>query len=619
MNRILSGAAVAALFAGTAAAQDAFVLDDIVFSVNAANIERSRVGNAVSVVTAEDLEQAGDLQLADYLASLPGVSLTRAGPPGTVADLRIRGAQGRYISVYVDGILVTDPSGTSISYDDFGGLSTGSIRRIEVLRGSQSALYGGTAVGGVINISTLPDEDAPEGTTQSFALEAGSNETYSLSYGLVQRTGAMTLSLGLDHTQSEGFSAADENDGNTEADGFDRSRASFGAEYEVNAALTIGVNGFVETGATEFDDFLFPDPVDGTPDDEQERVAHGARAYLEYTAGDWTHDAALSLYEIERRSRSDGSLSVFRGERLAAEYTATARLSQELQLSFGLRAQRETAIYDNIPGGEGDVETTGAFLEALWSPSADIDVTATVRRDEHSAFGGDTNGRLAFAWRPTQALQVRGAVGTGYRPPSIDELYGDYPDPFFPFVGNPDLTPEESFSAEVGFDYRFSNGAELGATAFLLEIENLVTFEPGTPSTLVNAPGVSTRRGLELSGRFPINEMITLHGAYTFTDAQDAIGDPLSFVPEHDLVVGLDAEWGSGFLGMLTARRVTGTFEGGTPLPDYTVVDTSVAYEFRDGMEAYFRIHNLLDEQYQVRRGYGTSDRAFQVGLRASF
>ena len=62
-----------------------------------------------------------------------------------------------------------------------------------------------------------------------------------------------------------------------------------------------------------------------------------------------------------------------------------------------------------------------------------------------------------------------------------------------------------------------------------------------------------------------------------------------------------------------------GTLESGTPLPDYTLVNASVGYEVADGVEAYLRIQNLFDEQYQTRRGYGTSDRAVYVGLRSRF
>jgi vitamin B12 transporter len=118
----------------------------------------------------------------------------------------------------------------------------------------------------------------------------------------------------------------------------------------------------------------------------------------------------------------------------------------------------------------------------------------------------------------------------------------------------------------------------------------------------------------------PLSDRLTLTGAYTFTNARDGAGGPLFLVPEHDIVLGLDAEWGNGWSGSLTAQRVMGVIEtDGAPLPDYTLVNAGVGFEISDGIEANLRIHNLFDEEYQTRRGYGTSDRAFYLGLRASF
>lgn len=635
---------LALLFPAVAAAQTTlFSLDEIVFFGNATETELGRIGNSVSIVTDKELDEAGDLQLTEYLARLPGVSLTQNGPQGGTADIRIRGAQGRYVSVYVDGILVTDPSGTVIAYEDFGGLTTGSIRRIEILRGSQSALYGGTAVGGVINISTLAGDDAPEGTSQTAALEVGSYNTYALSYGLTQRTGPLTLSLGLDHTRSDGFSAGEENTGNTEADGFDRTRLSFGAAYEVTEALTLGMNGFIERGSSDFDEF-HDTPVDGSPGDEiSERDASGVRAYAIWQAGEWEHSLALSGYRIDRRNASltlgagaPGYLAPydnnFSGRRVMLDYTSSGQVAPTMQLSFGLSGMRETAVYDNVPDDRSRVDTLAVFGEAVWSPVETFDLTATLRHDDHSAFGSFTTGRLAFAWRPSAAWTVRGAVGNGFRPPSIDELYGDYIDELG-YEGNPGLVPEESMSVEIGADYRAANGATFSATLFWLDVENLVTYcsaffvtDPECPTivlpdpdTLFNVPGTSTRRGVELGGSLPISETLMLTGAYTYTEAQSGSGTRLPLVPTHDIALGIDAEWGNGWIGNLTAQRIVDTLEGATPLPDYTLVNASLGYELSEGVEAYIRVHNLFNEEYQSRRGYGTSDRAVYLGLRARY
>jgi outer membrane receptor for ferrienterochelin and colicin len=92
MNRILCGTALLAILSSPVMAQDAFVLDDIVFSAGLTPLEAARAGVVVGVIDEEELRAAGEVPLPDLLATVPGVSFTRNGPPGTSTSLRIRGA-----------------------------------------------------------------------------------------------------------------------------------------------------------------------------------------------------------------------------------------------------------------------------------------------------------------------------------------------------------------------------------------------------------------------------------------------------------------------------------------------------------------------------------------------
>lgn len=612
---LLAGAAALALAPVAGTAQDAFLLDEIVVSASAAPTERERAGASVIVVDEAELRAAGDVQLTEYLERLPGISMDQSGPTGTFADLRIRGARTRYVSVYVDGILVTDPSTPSRQFEDFGGLTTGAISRIEILKGSQSALYGGTAVGGVINISTLGGRDLGEGTHQSAGLAFGSFGTVSADYSVTRNTGPLSLSLGLSHAEADGFSAADEENGNTEPDGFRRSRLSFGADYEVSDRLTLGLNGFVEDGRSDFDEFQSVPPflpTDGTPgDDFSTRETRGLRAYAEIRTGAWTHTFALSGYTTDRVSSSNGFDDVFASRRLAADYLGTGVLSDRLTLSLGVSYLDERAEYAALPGGSRSTTSGGAFAEAVWSPAADLDVTTTIRRDEHSEFGGFSTGRVAFAWRPAEGTVLRGAAATGYRPPSIGELFDDYGS----FVGNPDLDPETSRTLELGIDQVFANGAELSATVFDTRIDDLVTFVFGAPSTLQNVPGASRITGLEVSGRVPFGDRLTGFGAVTLLDAADATGAELPRTPKRDVVLGLEAGITDRLAGDVSLRHVGGVAD----LDDYTLLNAGLTYAVTDRVDLYLHGRNLTNEQYQTAPGYGTADRSFLVGLRARY
>jgi vitamin B12 transporter len=629
---------LALLFPAMAPAQSVFDLDEIVFSAGLTPQEAARVGVSVDVVTAEDLDQTGDVQLTDYLSRLPGVTVSQNGPFGTPTNLRVRGAGDAFIPVYIDGILVNDPTATSGDFNGFGTLLSSNIARVELLRGSQSALYGGNAVAGVLSITTAPEDDGEDGTRQNFALEAGSYNTIRSSYALTQRSGPWELNFGISHYRSEGFSSADQNAGNTETDPSSSTRLSFGVAYGVTDSLTIGINGFVERGEGEFDEQGSSGPIDGTPgNDIGSTEVTGLRTFATFDRGMWTHDLNLTYLETDRRQNSVTPFafstfsSRFQGERRTVSYVANTEAVANTQLSFGIDWREDIAVYANLPGGRASVYTTGAFVEAVHAASSTLDITASYRIEEHSSFGVEQTGRLAFAWRPTDALTIRGAVANGFRPPSIDELFGNYP-ASGPFIGNPNLSPENSLSAELGIDYSFANGARIGATVHRLDIENLITFQScgsfpcptGTFSTLRNVPGISTFQGIELTGSFPIGTRTTLEASYGYIDARQTDGTRLTEVPRHDLnlllTTSLSDSW-SAAIAMQAASDTVDQNSSGTlvQLDDYVVFDATLTHALSDTVEAYLRIENIFDEQYQTTLGYGTSDRAFYLGLQARF
>ncbi len=596
-------------------AQDTY-LDPIVITANRTATDLRRIGVSVAVVEDEDLKKARDTSVADYLAKLPGISLAQQGPFGNSANLRIRGADGRYLAVFVDGIKVSDPSSTEVRFD-FGSLLTSDISRIEVLRGSQSALWGGSAVGGVINISTRATLD--EGLNQTVTAEAGSFGTAKLAYGLTLKDEKLDLSFGLTHLRTDGFSAFG---GGTEADGARATRLSFSSRYQVSDTLALGGSFFVQDTWQEYDGYVAFVLADVA--NEQSRREAGVRSFAELSTGSTEHLFEASLFDMKRSYVQPGDLSSFGGRRLSLGYQGTTEVSDALTLVYGLDWNDETATYTNLPGGKADTRIWGAFAQAIWAPSDSFDVSATVRTDRNSGFGTFDTGRLALAWRPSEGTTIRAAAATGFRAPSIDERFGDYPGSF-PFVGNPNLTPEDSLSYELGIEHAYASGAVVSATAFRLAVDNLITYQFGTPSTLANVPGRSVRQGVELAASTPIGEKLNLGLAYTYTDGRRADGKRLVQVPRHDLTLTMDAELSDKLSGGLQLKHVAGRLDNDPStfapevMPDYTVLNAQLTYQVTDSAEAYLRIENLTDTRYEKVNGYEASRRAIYAGIQAKF
>ena len=118
----------------------------VVYSANLVPTDASKVGSTVNVLTEKDIEKQSRPFLQNYLETLPGVSVSQNGPAGSVSTINIRGVANPYIKVLVDGIDISDPAATQTA-TAFEHLLVGDVQRVELLKGSQSTLYGGDAVG----------------------------------------------------------------------------------------------------------------------------------------------------------------------------------------------------------------------------------------------------------------------------------------------------------------------------------------------------------------------------------------------------------------------------------------------------------------------------------------
>lgn len=600
-----TAAVLAGLLAtGAASAQEApvFVLDEIIFSAGLTALEASRTGARVDVITSEDLEETGDIRLADYLATRPGLSISANGGLGAATVLRVRGLDGRYVPVLIDGIDITDPSNVQ-TFLNFGALTTGGISRIEILTGSQSAIYGSEAIGGVISITTLEAPDDP-GTRVTLQAEAGAYETYRGTVGVATRFARGDLAFSATRVVSAGFSAADEANGNTEADGHRNTTLTLRGGYDLTDTVRLGFAGYYIDSVTDQDgfDFLTGLATDDPSVEYAER--RGARVFAEIDAFGIQHEIAATLSRTDRYYPI-GFTTNFEGDRREFSYQGTVDVAGQGTFVFGAETSEETFTADALTGSYRINSVFGDYTRALGEA---VDLAMSLRHDDHSVYGGQTTGRLALAWRPGPDTVVRAALGTGFRAPSLFELYSAF--------GNPALQPEESRSAELGVEHGFGFGLTLGATLFHTEIDNLIQFAGASYNQV---PGTSTTRGVELTADYAVTDALSLFGSYTYTDARDRFDARLLRVPLHDLTVGITGEFGNGFSGTATVQRVMDRIDTAGPVPDYTLANVSIGYALTDNAEAYLRVENLFDEQYQTARGYGTSGRAIYLGVRATF
>ncbi|WP_340244069.1 TonB-dependent receptor plug domain-containing protein [Roseobacter sp. HKCCA2468] len=600
---------LAALCAGLAAtplaAQNVFTLDELVFSASLTDVARDRTGVRVSRLTARDLANGGRLQFSEFLETLAGVNVTQSGPIGTSATLRIRGLDSKYIPVRINGIDVTDPSSTQTQFD-FGKLTSSGIASAEVLYGSQSAILGSGAIGGAVNITTV---DAPDeiGSEIGYNLEVGSFETMrtGLTYGTRFERGFLAVSLS--NTNTEGYSAADENAGNAEADGFESTDLNLRGEYQATDTLTFGASVLAQNANFEFD---ASGGVGGDAARFSEYELLAARLFALADFGSSTHEFGI---EASRTTRTDpsapaGRRFLFEGQREKLTYLGVQSLDNGDTISFGAEAMTERYFStDNTSPIHADYESNSVFTEWLTSPLTDLDISISARLTDNSHYGSKTTGRVAIAWQAGPSSLLRASLSTGFRAPSLNELYG-------PFGANAALQPETSQSAEIGFEHVIGR-VTFEAGLFQTRITDLIQYTTGYNQV----PGTSRTDGYQLGLSYIFLNDAGIDLNYTSTDARAADGARLARVPRHDVSLSASTPLGQRTTAGLSLQSVSDRLDTTTPLEDYTVLNANLTYTLANGADLFMRIDNLTDEQYQTTRGYGASDRAFYIGVRGTF
>ena len=614
--RTLSPTALAAVLlasAGPLSAQTPstpLTLPDVVVAPSRTPIEAARSGSAVAVLTRTDLQATGAVNLVDALATLPGVAIQQTGGAGAPASIRLRGLAGSYVQVRVDGIDVSDPAGPQISAP-LHLLKTAEVERVELLRGSQSALYGGQAVAGVLAINTRRATEA--GLRHALTAEGGAYETlsggYTLTGGFERGEAALTVS----GFRTSGFSAADRRDGNTEKDGSSNLTVSGSGELRPTETLAFGGAFRFTEAHTDYDGFPPPAFVLADADNEERHRTWGGRAYVRHAAleGRLTNELAVQHFVSERRNDEAGTISTFDGDRTRLEWLGGAQATPRVGLQYGADWMFESA---EVPGLSADTDIVGAFAQVTVEPVDRVTLTLAGRHDRHSEFGGYTSGRATAAVRATDATVLRGSLANGFRAPSLFEL-------FAPGFGTPTLEPETSVSWDVGVDQTLLDGrVRLGLGYFDITVTDKIEYD-FVSETYRQLDGRSRSRGVEATAAAQVTGWLSVQGAYTYADARnDRTGAREVRVPRHQ---------GSVRVGVTPVERLTlsGTVNFVDDLRDgfpprsisYAVLGAQAEWRATPEASLFLRGENLLDRQYQQLDGYGTPGLSVFAGVRAAF
>ncbi len=560
------------------------------------------------VIDRATIDQRGAAFAADILSDVPGLSVVRSGAFGGVAQVRMRGASPGKTLVLVDGVPVNDPAEVNGAFD-FSGFELSDIERIEVLSGPQSSLWGSDAIGGVIAFTTR-DLDG-----LAADLEAGSFDTVRGRLAAGVSTDQYGFGAWVSHFDTGGISAADEADGNPEADGF--TSTTVGARGRYAFTPNVAVDGSLRWTDSDADLDGFPAPTYALADtlDTQSSEQWSGFGRLRLNAFGLAHQFSLSASDIARETVS-AFPSAFEADRQGVRWQADGAAAG---VDFVIGAEREETEGSLSTGLTEQLGTSSAFATARIEPTDRLSLTGALRIDDTDDFGSKTTGRVSGAFDPGAGFTLSAAWGTGFKAPSISQAVCDFCFSSQPF---PVLRPETAESYEAAVGWASADGRIEGrATLYRLKVEDQITyvFDPVTfDSFYVNVAETATD-GIELEGRARLGRGLDLSLAYAWTDARDeTTGARLLRVPEQAGSATLG--WtGERLSGALTVRAEGDQDDAGGVREGFVTASLNGSYALTEAATLTARIENLTDERYQQVFGYGEPGRSGYVGVRLRY
>ena len=583
----------------------------VVVSATQIPTPESQVASSVTVITGEQIELRQQRLLPDVLREVPGLNLVQTGGPGGLSAIFMRGTNSNHAKVFIDGIDVGDPSSSNAGFD-FSQLQSMDIAQIEVLRGPQSGLYGSDAIGGVIDITTRTGN----GPLRAQGLvEGGSFDTFNQAASLSGSADHLHYSANIEHFHSGATPVtpldllppgAKRND-----DYYDNLTTSTKLGYDILGNLDVGLvarfsNGHLRVTGDDFSTFpSFPAAQQSAVNTNE----YYGRAFGHLVLLDGFLDQTLAVAYTRKRSANyqpDIPLTLNTGERTKLDWRGKLRFSDHETVVLGAEHARDDisqplSAATRVNSGYGELQSQlgDRFFSAL-----------NVRYDGNSRFGSKVTYRFAPVYQiSATGTRLKASVGTGFKAPTLSELFQSFP-AFF-FFANPNLKPETSVGYDVGFEQTLVPGVlTTGGTYFHNHLRDLIDIAP-TGDTYANV-GRATTQGVESFVEVHPLTAVAVRADYTYTEAtDDTRHQELLRRPKHK--ISFDASWQVLPALALDANLVTlaswvdGNRDFSIPrfdAPGYTTVNLAGNYNVTSNLNVFARVDNLFDRHYENPTGY---------------
>jgi iron complex outermembrane receptor protein len=580
-------------------------LDDVSEIATKTKLNIDETPSFVTVLRSEKLKKLGVRNIFEALAFVPGVQLKKEASGVSVVVFRGATQKGE-VKLMVDGVTINNTYRGSIYY--YFDFPIELVKRIEVIRGAGSVLYGSNAISGVINIITNISQEDNE---NSVFVSAGNYDNSKI--GTYLSTNMSDFKLALDAYLQK----TDKNIDNTDRHLDDY---SFGLDIrnkelsllarikKSDAGNAYGILGIKDTDNTNFKNVntsIYSQISYNTHINKNNEIKILA-SYNKYIQEvDFRHPANFAINTIYKENSYVGELNLISKSILDNELLVGLRYEYANTLQSEWKINNSIDI-DPISKPNLTRRIFSIYLNDTYALTQSLNISAGFRFDEYDDFGDALNPNVGLVYKLNKKITLKALYSHSFRAPSWVEL-----------TSNPTLQAEKSNSLEAGLIYKHNQQNTLRLNLYTSKIDDMISKDFTTRKYIQYSN--SNFLGSEVEYIFIPNNQLELNIFASYIDAQDKNNVDLADVAHIIASTSISYETDNGFTFGSVLRYVSPSKRSSNDIrgdmQDSLVFDQSITYEYKD-FTASLTIKDLFNNNTYYALPNNTQQQDFDDGGR---
>ena len=559
-----------------------------------------------TVITEEEIEQAGLSSLSELLQKQSGIEISNLGGPGKVSSINIRGTSSTHSIILLDGMRIGASTSGMTAIEN---LPLSQIEKIEIVRGPASSLYGQDGIGGVIQIFT---KKGREGFHPYLSIGYGRYQTKQLNAGISGGNKTTSYALNIAGTNTDGFSAfvpdnsKASNTQNLDKDKYKNRSISSTLSYNLNKDYKIDLQYFLTTGRNMFDNrFANSSPDQNYRDKSKQEV------YAMKTTGQinklWESSIKIGKSTDLYSAQQHYNMDTFVYDPDVVDLYETTQYQMTWQNNIKLNKGSLVMLYDFL---QEKIDTTDLYDKTKRTNNGFVlgynieynqnTLQTSLRKDLNSQYNNETTGNIGYAYQINPQWKISSSFGTAFVAPSFNHLYSSV-DSWA--LGNPDLKPEKSKNIEGSIKYQ-DNSKSFSLTAYQNAIKDFIIYEAIAENSRTNTQNLNEAKiqGVTLTGDQSF-EHIQLKGSLTAESPKNK--DTNKYLPRRAKLYGnlsinyYIQEWIFGIEQIGSGSRYDDKANN-NKIEGYMITNLIANFALNEKTTINFRLDNAFDKAYAL-------------------